>query len=242
MGPNTRLRFKYKLTGTDTLRVQLYTLTNGYHRYLSVSGLEQGKWLDGCVDMTKMRRPDGSGGALATDERIDDIQFYVDPRAELLIDDTVLYDAAPASEKRPFPNRLLFTGWFDTGRQGVEWPGNFEIVPHEKPRSWKSAKSVVNKSGEPSLLIGLRGVRKLAPRTELTFKYSIDTTETVQVHLRNSGTGQIVPIEWMPEKKGEWAETTLKFQGENASADELRFVLPKGSTLFVDDVLLYEPK
>jgi hypothetical protein len=51
-----------------------------------------------------------------------------------------------------------------------------------------------------------------------------------------------VPIEWMPEKKGEWAETTLKFQGENASADELRFVLPKGSTLFVDDVLLYEPK
>src|SRR5207248_1588015 len=76
MGSNTRLRFKYKLTGTDTIRVQLYSLTNGYHRYLSVSGLEQGKWLDGCVDMTQMRRPDGSGGPLAKDERIDDIQFY----------------------------------------------------------------------------------------------------------------------------------------------------------------------
>ena len=241
IGPNTRLRFKYKLTGADTLRVQLYTLTNGYHRYLSVSGLEQGKWLDGCVDMTKMRRPDGTGGALATDERIDDIQFYVDPRAELLIDDVVLYDASPVSEKRPFPNRLLFTGWFDTGKQGVEWPGSFEIVPHEKPRSWKAAKSIVNKAGDQWLSIGLRGLRKLAPRTELTFNYSIDTTDTVQVHLRNSGTGQIVPIEWMPEKKGQWTETTLRFQGENASADELQFLLPKGATLFVDDVLLYEP-
>jgi len=62
MGKNTRLSFRCWLKGTDTLRVQLYSLTNGYHRYLSVSGLEQGKWLDGCVDMTQMRRPDGSGG------------------------------------------------------------------------------------------------------------------------------------------------------------------------------------
>src|SRR5262249_17866774 len=153
-------------------RVQLYSLTNGYHRYLSVSGLEQGKWLDGCVDMTKMRRPDSSGGALVADERIDDIQFYVDPRAELLIDDVVLYDAAPATEKRLFPKRMIFTGWFDTGKQGVEWPGSFEILPHEKPRQWKYAKSVMNPdTGDPWLRIGLRGTRKLADDTEITFKY-----------------------------------------------------------------------
>ena len=53
------------------------------------------------------RRPDGSGGPLAEDERIDDIQFYIDPRAELLIDDIVLYEAAPDGEKRPFPARVL---------------------------------------------------------------------------------------------------------------------------------------
>ena len=60
---------------------------------------------------------DGSGGPLAKDERIDDIQFYVDPRAELLIDDIVLYEAAPPGETRPFPRRVIFAGWFDTGRQ-----------------------------------------------------------------------------------------------------------------------------
>jgi len=54
MGANTRLRFWYKLTGTDTIRVQLYSLTNGYHRYLSVSGLEQGKWVEGSVSSSQI--------------------------------------------------------------------------------------------------------------------------------------------------------------------------------------------
>jgi len=40
--------------------------------------------------MTEMRRPDGMGGPLSEPERIDDIQFYVDPRAGVLIDDVVL--------------------------------------------------------------------------------------------------------------------------------------------------------
>jgi hypothetical protein len=242
MGRNTRLRFKYKLTGTDTLRVQLYTLTNGYHRYLSVSGLEQGKWLDGCVDMTKMRRPDGTGGALAMDERIDDIQFYVDPRAELLIDDVVLYDAATESEKRPFPKRVIFPGWFDTGKQGVEWPGSFEILPHDKPRTWKMAKSVTNPdTGEPWLRIGLRGSRNLATRTEITFKYRVTGADVVQVGLRDSRIGQATPIDWRPEKKDGWAEAILRVDGSGATADELRFTLPKGAVLMVDDVLIYIP-
>jgi hypothetical protein len=117
MGENTRLSFRYWLKGTDRLRVQIYSLSNGYHRQLVREGLPQGTWQAATVDMTAARRPDGSGGALAADERIDDIQFYVDPAAELLIDDIVLYDAAATTETAPFPRRLLFTGWFDTGRQ-----------------------------------------------------------------------------------------------------------------------------
>ena len=128
MGPNTRLSFKYKLHGTSTLRVQLYSLSNGYHRYLCVKDLSQDKWEQATVDMTQMRRPDGSGGPLAADERIDDIQFYIDPDAEIIIDDVVLFDAASEGEKRPFPKRILYTGVFDTGKQGQEWPGTFEIV------------------------------------------------------------------------------------------------------------------
>lgn len=64
MGKSPRLSFRYFLRGTDTLRVQIYSLTNGYHRYLSLSGLPQGRWEHGCVEMTQVRRPDGTGGPL----------------------------------------------------------------------------------------------------------------------------------------------------------------------------------
>jgi inosine-uridine nucleoside N-ribohydrolase len=242
MGPNTRLRFRYKLTGTDTLRVQLYSLTNGYHRYLSVSGLEHGKWAEGAVDMTRIRRPDGTGGALAADERIDDIQFYVDPRAELLIDDVILYEAALEGEKRPFPKRVIFTGWFDTGKQGVEWPGEFEIIPHEKPRTWKAARSMARPAPrDPWLRIGLRGARQLPPAVEIKFKYQLVGAKTATVEFWDTRAGRVRTIEWTPEKIGEWAETTISLPGADATADELRFTLPKGGQLTVDDVLVYEP-
>jgi purine nucleosidase len=242
MGPNTRLRFKYKLTGTDTLRVQLYSLTKGYHRYLSLTKLEQGKWLDGCVAMTQLRRPDGTGGPLAQDERIDDIQFYVDPRAELLIDDVILYDAAAEGEKRPFPRRILYTGLFDTGKQGLEWSGDFEIVNHDKPRTWKAAKSVPRKvGGEPWIRLDLRGERLLDRRAELCFKYKLDKTNDVKVELYNRGNKK-AELRQTFELPGEkWGEHTLAFTAiPDTPIDEIRFLLSSGE-LVIDDVLLYTP-
>ena len=241
MGPNTRLSFRYKLAGTDTIRVQLYSLSNGYHRYLSVSGLSQSEWQTATVDMTQMRRPDGTGGPLAADERIDDIQFYIDPRAELLIDDVILHDASAEGEKRPFPKRILFTGWFDTGKQGQEWPGDFEIVPHEKPRTWKFARSVANRdSGQPMLRIDLRGPRRLGAVTELTFQYRLAGGDSLTVELAGSR------AELKSLKSGDWSETTVRFDmpqadREDRVATEIRFLPPAGVTLDVDDVLLYEP-
>ena len=241
MGGNTRLRFRYKLAGTDTIRVQLYSLTNGYHRYLSVTGLEQGKWLDGCVDMTKMRRPDGTGGPLARDERIDDIQFYIDPRAELLIDDVVLYEVATADEKRPFPKRILFTGLFDTGLQGKHWPGTFEIVNHEKPQTWKAAKSVLDKDGKPRLVVGLRGPRVLDARTELTFRYKFTGSGEIGVALTNAK-GTAAPQVHFEPKTGGWNEVTLTFNpAKGTTAETIAFALPDKSELLIDDVLLYTP-
>jgi inosine-uridine nucleoside N-ribohydrolase len=241
MGANTRLRFRYKLTGTDTIRVQLYSLSNGYHRYLSVSGLEGGKWLEGCVDMTRMRRPDGTGGALAKDERIDDIQFYVDPRAELLIDDIVLYDAAE-NAKRPFPRRILFSGWFDTGRHGKEWTGEFEIVHHDKPWTGKAAKSVAGKDGKPRLVVGMRGSRKLDETAELTFRYRFTGLGPVAVMLADSKTPMRDIRATFEPKAGEWSEATLRFSPANgATADTIAFELPAKSELLIDDLLLYTP-
>ncbi len=240
MGANTRLRFAYKLTGTDTIRVQLYSLTNGYHRYLSVSGLEQGKWAEGCVDMTQMRRPDGTGGSLAADERIDDIQFYIDPRGDLLIDDVMLYEVASKDEKRPFPKRVVFTAWFDTGKQGKEWPGDFEIVNHDKPRTGKAAKSVKGPDDEQIVRIGMRGSRKLDATTELTFKYKLSGAGAIHVELREKG--KPVTTVMLVLDRDKWSDGVVTFKFTNKeSADEILFRAPKESELLVDDVLLFTP-
>jgi hypothetical protein len=241
------LSFRYWLKGSDTLRVQIYSLSKGYHRYLALKGLPQGRWRAAAVDMREARRPDGSGGPLAEGERIDDIQLYVDPRAELLIDDIVLYDAAVPGERRPFPQRLLFTGWFDTGRQGKEWPGTFAL---EKGGYFgKAARSVPNAdTGTPWIRLHLRGERPVGAATRLTFRYRLSGAMKMQVRLGNR-TAKVTHLVALKDlQTGRWAEATADFtaggkggprRGERV--DEVLFLLPKGAELLLDDVLLYEP-
>ncbi len=253
MGPNTRLSFRYWLKGTSALRVQIYSLTNGYHRHLVLTGLPQEKWQPATVDMTVARRPDGTGGPLSENERIDDIQFYADPSAELIIDDIFLYDAAPPEEKRPFPARVHFTGLFDTGKQGKEWPGTFEIVDHKPPLLWKAARSVKNDElGASWIRLHLRGERLLGETTHLQFRYQLSGADSMRVLLVNRAAKDTHTIELKGLKNGEWAETNVDFsaaKGDKGSAalhkgdrvDEIHFLLPRGSELLLDDVLLYEP-
>jgi inosine-uridine nucleoside N-ribohydrolase len=255
MGPKTRLRFRYWLKGTDTLRVQIYSLSRGFHRYLSLKGLPQERWEEMTVDMTAARRPDGTGGPLAGNERIDDIQFYADPAAELLIDEIILYDAAVAGETRPFPSHALFTGWFDTGRQGKEWPGDFQIVEKGTPASGKAAESVPNADlGKPWIRLYLRGERPLGETTHLTFRYRLAGVDSLQVHLVNRTVKDHHLIDLKNLKKDEWAEATVDFttaslRGDGSDAtprkgdrvDEIWFVLPEDGRLLLEDLLLYEP-
>jgi hypothetical protein len=243
MGKHTRLSFRCRLHGTGTLRVQIFSLTNGYHRHLTLTDLPRDKWQSLTVDMTQARRPDGSGGPLAEDERIDDIQFYTDPSAELLIDDIVLFDAAPPGEKRPFP-RPIFTGWFDTGRQGREWPGTFDIVAKEKPLTWKAARSVPRREGDGAWIrLHLRGERPLGQPTHLRFRYRLTGADGVRVLLVNRGK-EVAAAELKGAKQDEWQEATLDFGAgpkKGGRVEEVHFLIPKGAELLVDDVLLYEP-
>jgi inosine-uridine nucleoside N-ribohydrolase len=249
MGKNTRLSFRYWLKGTDTIRVQIYSLTNGYHRHLVVKGLPEQEWRHATVDMTQARRPDGTGGPLGEGERIDDIQFYIDPRAEILIDDIVLYDAAPEEERRAFPKRLIYAAGFDTGAQGKEWPGNFSIIP-EQGYFWRAARSLENKDeGAPWIRLGLKGQRRLGSATQLSFRYRVTGADSLRVTLSDSASKRSVTAEASRLKPDEWAQTVVDFPTTKAKseepsleqADEILFRLPKGATLLLDDVLLYEP-
>ncbi len=243
MGKNTRLSFRYWLKGTDTIQVQIYSLSNNYHRFLTLTKLPREKWQSATVDMTKARRPDGSGGPLSENERIDDIQFYIPPDAELLIDDIVLYEAAGKKESRPFPKRVIFTGWFDTGKQGQEWPGDFEIVLNKKPLTWDSAKSVINpNTNTPWIRVNLRGQRFLSPTTNVRFRYQLQQGKSLRVEIVNSKTNQKSSSTVKPLNNDQWTEANLSFSiPKNTLADEIHFFTDQGAELFVDDVLIYEP-
>jgi inosine-uridine nucleoside N-ribohydrolase len=245
MGKQPRLRFRYKLHGTDTLRVQIYSLTKGYHRCLALTGLAQDTWQEATVDMTAVRRPDGSGGPLSENERIDDIQFYADPRADLLIDDLVLYDGPVPGEKRPFPSRLLYTGWFDTGKQGKEWPGKFDIVD-KKGYFWKAARSVAGVKDVPGIRLGLRGGRPAGEETWLFFRYKLRGADRLRVVLANDTKHTNLVWSLGPLQQGHWADLNVRFPkgfwprlGDRV--DDIYFLLPPGGELLVDDVLLYAP-
>lgn len=245
MGKKPRLRFRCWLNGTSTLRVQIYSLSNGYHRSLTLHDVPQKKWQELTVDMTHARRPDGTGGPLSENERIDDIQFYVDPRAELLIDDIVLYDAPMKDEKRAFPKRIQFTGWFDTGRQGREWPGDYKILDH-KGVFWDAAQSVPMKNGKGEWIrLDLRGERPLDEKPRLFFRYRVKGTKSMDVILSNRTTkkNHVVKLENLTEDK--WTETTVNFDASGPhkaeTSDEIQFLIPKDAELLIDDVLLYSP-
>ena len=250
MGKNPRLSFRCWLKGTDSLRVQIYSLSNGYHRYLSLADLPQEQWLDLAVDMTAARRPDGSGGPLSAGERIDDIQFYVEPRAEeLRIDDIVLYDAAAGDENRPFPKRILFTGWFDTGKQGQEWPGEFEI-PDDSGYFWKAARSI-RKAGGQEIRINLRGHRPRGESVQVDFRYKTAVAGPLVVVLNDPVQGHNLRASIAELEPGDWQRASVTLSApsgtvpasdeRSASAAEVLFTFAGEDPLLVDDLLLYEP-
>ncbi|MFP6900324.1 MAG: hypothetical protein VCA36_05240, partial [Opitutales bacterium] len=206
--------------------------------------LPQGKWQALTVDMTKARRPDGSGGPLAEDERIDDIQFYVEEGAEVSVDDVALYEPARNGEKEPFPRRFIFTGWFDTGKQGEghEWPGDFGIVLHKKPLTWDAAKAVSDeKTGTPWIRVNMRGLRSLSERNRLRFRHNTSAKE-IHVSLQDATSGEAWGKVVNVSKQGAWQDASVDFQVKKGSqATDAVFRVPKGASLLVDDLLLYEP-
>jgi hypothetical protein len=240
MGKSPRLSFRCRLDGADLLRVQIYSLSRGYHRHLTLTGLPQRRWLDLAVDMTQARRPDGSGGPLAEDERIDDIQFYTQRGAELAIDDITLYEPAPPGEKRPFPKRFLFTGWFDTGRQGAEWPGAFDIVAHQPPLKWKVAQGVADAATRTTWVrLDLRGPRPVRGPTEVRFRYRTDA-DALTVEAADGK--RVAKASKSDVVKGKWADATIALPLKGfESLRELRFRVPEKASLLVDDVLIYQP-
>jgi hypothetical protein len=98
VGAQTRLRFRYYLSGASAMTVQVFDATDQDNRHVHLKGLKQGVWAWATVDFTADgRRNDGGTTPFAAGHKVDDLFFFVTPEGpeevRLLVDEVVLYDA-----------------------------------------------------------------------------------------------------------------------------------------------------
>jgi hypothetical protein len=95
VGERTKLRFRYHLTGTSSMTVQVFDCADQDNRHIRLTDLKQGEWTFIHLDFARDgRRNDGRQTPFAAGHKVDDLFFFIDPAADLLIDEVVLYDAA----------------------------------------------------------------------------------------------------------------------------------------------------
>jgi putative heme-binding domain-containing protein len=94
VGEHTKLRFRYHLKGATALTVQVFDLTDMDNRHVRLEGLKQGEWAFAYADFTKDgKRNDGSESPFAAGHKVDDLFFFVEAGADLLVDEVCLFDA-----------------------------------------------------------------------------------------------------------------------------------------------------
>jgi hypothetical protein len=98
VGERTKLRFRYHLTGTTRMTVQMFDATDQDNRHINLTDLKTGAWAWANLDFTAdARRNDGKETPFAAGHKVDDVFFFVGADgkedATLLLDEVVLYDA-----------------------------------------------------------------------------------------------------------------------------------------------------
>src|SRR5262249_3721432 len=83
--------FRYYLSGTDTVRVELVNRTAKDTHVIAVEDLKNNEWAETTLDFTtQSKRGDGSEGKPRRGDRVDEIRFLLPRGAELLVDDSLL--------------------------------------------------------------------------------------------------------------------------------------------------------
>jgi hypothetical protein len=99
VGARTKLRFRYHLSGTSEMTVQIFDATVQDNRHVRLNGLKQNQWTMTYVDLARdARRNDGTANSrFSAGNKVDDLFFFVAPgegsEVQLCVDEVVLYDA-----------------------------------------------------------------------------------------------------------------------------------------------------
>jgi hypothetical protein len=95
VGAATRLTFRYRLSGTDSLQVHLVNQTLRDHHLVDLKGLPKDEWAEATVDFgTSYRQSNGQSGKPRPGDRVDEIWFVLPDGGRLWLEDLLLYEPA----------------------------------------------------------------------------------------------------------------------------------------------------
>lgn len=81
------------------MTVQVFDTTDRDNRRIDLPDPERGAWTTRYLDFTRdARRNDGSDTPFSAGHGVDDLFFFVEGDADLLVDEVVLYDAGESAE------------------------------------------------------------------------------------------------------------------------------------------------
>lgn len=105
VGAHTKVRFRYYLSGTSAMTVQIFDATDQDNRHIHLKDLKSGAWQWAILDLTKQaRRNDGKNTPFAVGHQVDDLFFFVQPTGKdevhLYLDEVTLFDAGRTDAER----------------------------------------------------------------------------------------------------------------------------------------------
>lgn len=98
VGTQTKLRFRYLLSGASAMTVQVFDATDQDNRHIHLTSLKPDAWQWAILDFTNdAKRNDGQQTPFAAGHKVDDLFFLVKPepgqKAQLFVDEVTLFDA-----------------------------------------------------------------------------------------------------------------------------------------------------
>jgi hypothetical protein len=254
MGKSNGVYFRYWLKGADTAIVQHFNLTKEDNHHLNVRGLVEGRWAELALDFTRdSRRNDGSPGAMAEGDRMDDLKVFAGKAGqgkpcEILLDDLLFFADDPSlpPDPEPFPNRVILLAAFDTGEKEKYWPGDFQIVDAGAQGDsaappgtwWRAARSVSRSDGKGKWIrLGIVPPRPVGERTKLRFRYHLRgaTSMIVQIFDVKAMDNRHIRLDGL--KTGEWETVHLDFTRDSRRNDGSAGPFEAGSP--VDDLFFF---
>lgn len=261
MGKNNSVYFRYYLTGTDKIRLDLFNWTTGQVHRTVIEGLERNKWAEATADFSSAKSVNGA--LIAAGERMEQLLFAVGD-GELLVDDVICFtndpDAGGSPPDEPFPRRVIEVWGFDVMDDYHPWTHDHFMVVRSGGKlknDWGSAKTLKQQNRDSKRVrLVIAPPLPVGDATRIRFRYDISGTDSLRVMIfdltdADNRTNDLIVAgqdDWY------WADLDLTRATKNDGnqtpfsagnlVDDIFFLPAFGARsaveLFLDDVILYD--